>query len=308
MAKAWTHSPTGLGNGSKLRIARLASRQCGRITTAQLLRLGINDSTIANWTRAAYLFPCLPRVYAVGQPGQSIETRMWEAVLFAGPGAMLSHASAAWWQGLILHPPNAVHVSTPRRVRPRAGIAIHDRRCLDRAVHRGIPVTDPHQTVFDLAAAGEEALVRRSLAVLDFQGTLDVRPLLAMCGQGRRGTSVLNAALEHHDPRFAQTLSTLEDDLLLMCETHDVPKPDAVNVYADGILCDAVYYKAKVIVELDGGGNHHSPAQIRRDHANDLALRAHGWLVLRYSWHQLHEQPAAVADELLRALAARAAG
>jgi very-short-patch-repair endonuclease len=93
-----------------------------------------------------------------------------------------------------------------------------------------------------------------------------------------------------------------------LCETEDVPKPDAVNVRVEGILCDAVYYEAKVIVELDGVGNHHSPAQIRRDRANDLKLRAHGWLVLRYSWYQLHEQPAVVAEELLRVLAARAAG
>lgn len=308
MAKAWTHSPAGPGNGSRLRVAQLAGRQAGRITTAQLLRLGINDSTIADWTHAGYLFGCLPRVYAVGQAGQSIETRLWEAILFAGPGAMLSHSSAAWWRGLILHPPDTVHVSTPRRVRSRPGIAIHGRRRLDRTRHRGIPVTTADRTVFDLAAEGEAALVRRSLAVLDFEGTLDVRPLLAMCGQGQPGTAVIRSALEHHDPRFAQTLSPLEDELLLMCETYDVPKPDAVNVPIHGILCDAVYYRAKLIVELDGAGNHHSPAQIRRDRANDLMLRAHGWRVMRYSWHQIHHEPAAVARELLRELAARAGG
>jgi hypothetical protein len=232
---------------------------------------------------------------------------LWEAVLYAGPGAMLSHMSGAWWQGLILHPPDAVHVSTPRRTRSPGGVVIHDRRCLLRCVHRGIPVTHPNQTVLDLAAAGQAVLVRRALGVLDFQSRLDAGELLALCGQGRPGTAALRAALERHDPRLGRTLSVLEDDFLRQCEAHDIPKPDEVNVRVHGILCDAVYRAAKLIVELDGAGNHHSPAQIRRDRANDLILRAHGWLVLRYSWHQVHEDPGGIREEIRRELVARRA-
>lgn len=57
-----------------------------------------------------------------------------------------------------------------------------------------------------------------------------------------------------------------------------------------------------VIVQLDGGDNHHSAAQTRRDHANDLRLRSHGWTVLRYTWVLVHEHPEAVKADILMAL------
>jgi hypothetical protein len=307
MPEPWTESPPCVGKGSKLRIGVVAARQAGRITTAQLRRLDVSETTIGNWTRGGYLYRRLPRVYAVGQPGATIEGTLWEAVLFAGPGAMLSHMSAAWWQGLILHPPSAIHASTPRRTRSRPGLVIHGRRRLERSLHRGIPVTPARQTIFDLAGAGQEPLVRRALAVLDFQGRLDADSLVEACGQGRPGSALLRSALGRHDPRYARTLSVLEDDFLSACEAHDIPRPDAINVRINGILCDAVYREARIIVELDGVANHQSPAQIRRDRANDLVLRAHGWLVLRYSWAQVHEDPGAIREEIRRELSRRLA-
>jgi len=73
-----------------------------------------------------------------------------------------------------------------------------------------------------------------------------------------------------------------------------------------GIPVDAVYDDAMLIVELDGIGNHHSPAQIRRDHRNDKTLRDAGWLVLRYTTDQFEQDPEGVRDEIIRALRRRA--
>jgi hypothetical protein len=117
---------------AKVRVAQLAAGQFGRITHGQLRRLGVTDSTARDWRRAGYLHPCLPGVHAVGHPGRTIASELFEAVLYAGPGAMLSHTTAAWWQGLIDHPSPLTHVSTARRrVAPR-GIMIHGRRRLAR--------------------------------------------------------------------------------------------------------------------------------------------------------------------------------
>jgi very-short-patch-repair endonuclease len=55
-------------------------------------------------------------------------------------------------------------------------------------------------------------------------------------------------------------------------------------------------------VELDGKDNHSSPAQIRRDRANELALRGHGLVVVRYDWDLVHTQLIAVRDDLLATL------
>jgi hypothetical protein len=72
-----------------------------------------------------------------------------------------------------------------------------------------------------------------------------------------------------------------------------------------GVQVDAHYVEQRLVVELDGGGNHHSPAQMRRDHRNDLVLRGHGLRVNRYSRDLVHDEPLAVRADVLAALDAR---
>jgi hypothetical protein len=248
---------------AKARVARLAARQFGRITRAQLSRLGVGDSTIRDWTRLGYLHRRLRGVYAVGHPGRS------------GP----------------------------------RGIMIHNERNLARTDYHGIPVTTPEQTVLDLAAscADEPVLVRVALAELDFRGVFDPDALLALCRPGKSGSALLRSAIAHFDPRFAATRSRFERNWIVYCEQTDTPKPDAINVRIHGIRSDNVYYDAKLIVELDGVDNHRSPAQVRRDRRNDRIPRGHGWLVLRYSWPDVEDDPRGVRADVVAALSGRIA-
>jgi very-short-patch-repair endonuclease len=62
-----------------------------------------------------------------------------------------------------------------------------------------------------------------------------------------------------------------------------------------------------VVVELDGKDNHSSAAQLRRDRANELTLRAHGLIVLRYDWDLVHKRPKAVYDDLITTLSSGSA-
>jgi hypothetical protein len=293
---------------AKVRVARLAAGQFGRVTHRQLKRLGVSNSTASDWKRAGYLHPRLRGVHAVGHPGCTVATELFEAVLYAGPGAMLSHTTAAWWRGLIDHPSPLTHVSTPRRrVSPR-GIMIHGRRPLTRTMHKGIPVTTPEQTVFDLATycIDDPVLARVALAQLDFEGRYDPVALLALCRRGIAGCERLRAAIAEFDPRFAATRSRFERDWIVYCERTDTPKPDAINVLVHGIRSDNVYFPERLIVELDGYGNHHTPAQVQRDRRNDRILRDHHWLVHRYSWADIEKDPIGVHDDVVAALAERA--
>ncbi len=81
--------------------AELARNQFGRVSRAQLRELGIADGTISPWLAGGYLHRVLPRVYAVGHQAPAIEADLAAALLYAGPKAALSHASAAWWLGLV---------------------------------------------------------------------------------------------------------------------------------------------------------------------------------------------------------------
>jgi hypothetical protein len=214
---------------------------------------------------------------------------------------MLSHATAAHWRGLIDYPPQVIDVSTPRDKRSQPGIRVYGRRQLERCMYNGIPVTSIAQTVLDLAATAELKLVRKALARLDFRHQLDVAACEAICANGKPGSAALRQSLRIHQPRLAYTNGPLEYDFFAWCERWRVPLP-LVNVRLHGILVDAWWPDLGVVVELDGADNHSSPAQIRRDRANELTLRGHGLVVLRYDWDLVHEKPKLVYDDLMASL------
>ena len=291
---------------AKLRLARLAERQWGRVSRAQFAALGIDDQTIARWTAAGYLHRELPRVYAVGHRAPNVEADLTAAVLYAGPGAMLSHAAALWWRGLLDHPPWPIQVSTHRRCRSRHGVKVHGRRNCTRVWHRDLPMTTIEQALLDFASTAPLDRVRYALANADYLKVLDVPALQMIAGNGRAGSAKLRNALQRHQPKLARTRSPLERIFLPLCESYGIPPPDDVNVWVEGVLVDAVWWKARLVVELDGKDNHSSWAQIQRDRSNELRLRGAGFDVLRYGTVQLEEEPALVAGDVLRRLSSPA--
>src|ERR1700744_4668860 len=93
----WREAEQGRRAIAKVHVARLAAHQHGRVTDAQLRALGVGQNAARHWRRPSYLHPNLPRVWAVGSTDRTYESDLFEAVLYAGPEAMLSHMSAAHW-------------------------------------------------------------------------------------------------------------------------------------------------------------------------------------------------------------------
>ena len=266
----------------------------------QIKRLGVGDKTITDWKRQGYIHRVLPSVYAVGHRAPAYEADLAAALLYAGPGAALSHTTAAHWLGLRDDRPRVIHVSTPRRCRSRPGVVVHGRRDLeDRAWHRGFPATTLSQLLRDLAGTVSRRELRRALANADYHRLLDVRAVEAALGRGRPGSAELRGALAEHLPRLARTKSKLERDFLELCESAGIPLPD-VNEWVAGWEVDALFRDARLAVELDGVGNHRSPAQIRRDRRKELALRGAGFTPVRYSDDQLEHHRAEVITDLQR--------
>jgi very-short-patch-repair endonuclease len=280
---------------AKSRVAQLASRQTGRVSWRQLRSLDVGEATISDWCRAGYLHPELPRVYAVGHPGRTTASDLTAALLYAGPGAMLSHATAIWWHELLNYPPRQIIVSTPRRIRSRDNIVVHGRRDLKRVWHNGLPATTPTQAIIDFATTRNPDLLRLVLANADYHDALDVDTL------ARDGCAALRKALAIHQPALARARSDLEILLITFCESQRLPIPET-NVYREGWLVDAVWSEERVVVEVDGVKGHRTRAQLERDHQRDLELRAKGYVVLRYTERQLIEEPAAVAADIRRFL------
>ncbi|HEY1521430.1 MAG TPA: DUF559 domain-containing protein [Solirubrobacteraceae bacterium] len=288
----------GRVNAKRL-VAERAATQFGRVRVDQLRELGVGRTRIRRWRDSGYLHPELPRVYAVGHPGRSTESNLCAAALYAGPGAMLSHSTAAWWLGLLKYPPQEIFISTPRRISNRRNIVIHGGRHLDRIWHTGLPVTTPSQTIIDFAATGPPDLLRFVLANADYNDVLDADALARVTGVA--GAPALRAALKIHLPELARTRSRGERLLVSFCQEQRLPIPQ-VNVYVHGWLVDAHWPEHKLVVEIDGPGAHRTPAQIYTDHRRDLELRAAGYVVLRYTEQQLLDTPAAVAADIRRYL------
>ena len=287
------------------RFEQLAARQHGRVTWSQLKRLGVLDSTIHRKIAAGYLLPVHPKVYAVGHRAPSRAADLWAAILYAGPGATLSHGTAAHWLGLIDHAPKRIEVSTPRQIASLPAVRVYGRRRhLPRQRYQPIPVTSPAQTLLDLAATSNLKLIRRALANLDYRHQFDLDALRAVCKPGRPGSRRLKQALAEHQPEFAHTNGPLEEQFLAFCERHRLPIP-RLNSTIHGIKVDAHWPQHNLVVELDGYDNHSSPAQLNKDKRNDLILRSHGITVHRYDWALLHRAPENVYEDITTALAAR---
>jgi predicted transcriptional regulator of viral defense system len=288
---------------AKVRLGAIAGRQFGRVSAAQIAGLGVDRRVVADWKRQGYIHLVLPRVYGVGHTAPSYEADLAAALLYAGPGAALSHGTAAHWLGLLDASPRFVHVSTPRKCRSQPGIVVHARRDHDRIWHRGLPTTTLPQTLLDLAATQNLRTVRKALANADYQKRLDVTAVEAALGRGRPGSARLREALAEHQPRLARTKSDLEVAFLELCEAAGIPLPET-NEWVAGWEVDALFREQRIAVELDGHGNHRSPAQVKRDRRKDLALRTAGLLPIRYSDEQLERRTDVIA-EMRRLMAQR---
>src|SRR3954468_2482869 len=130
----------------------LVRRQHGVITRGQLLARGVTRHGIAHRLAEGRLHRVHAGVYAVGRPELTQHGRWMAAVLACGPGAALSHTSAAALWGIRPEHAGAIHISVPDGRRPKhPGIRTHRRAQLDATAKDGIPLTSPIATLIDLA-------------------------------------------------------------------------------------------------------------------------------------------------------------
>jgi very-short-patch-repair endonuclease len=287
-------------------IAEIAGRQHGVVTLAQLREIGLGKDAVSKRLEAGRLFSVFRCVYAVGQPILMRDSWLTAAVLACGPGAVLSHQSAASLWGLSPSR-GAIDVTAPnRRGRIPAGIRAHRDGSLtpaDRTSVRGIPCTSVARTLLDLAGTTpvwrladvvEEAEVAR---LLDRPA---VRELLKR-SRGRRGVARLRTLVDDLDPKIKFTRSRLERRFLRMCERAQIPRPQ-VNVLLDlggeRVQADFLWRDARLVVETDGRESHETATAFDRDRRRDQQLSVAGWRVIRCTWHQVINDPMTLAPVL----------
>jgi hypothetical protein len=109
-----------------------------------------------------------------------------------------------------------------------------------------------------------------------------------------------------HEPKL--TRSALERRFLTLVRRAGITMP-IVNEPLDvvghpGIEPDFHWPAERVIVETDGRATHLTRAAFQADRRRDAALAADGYLVVRFTWDDVCDQPAVIVDRL-RAVFAR---
>lgn len=273
-------------------LARIATRQHGVISRAQIFALGLGPAFIHDGLASGRLHQLHLGVYAVGHERLTQQSHWLAAVLACGGPSLLSHRSAAALWRIAFLELGRVDVLIPGRgSRFRPGVAMRRTRNLpatDRTEIDGIPVTTLNRTLLDLAAIATESQLRKAVAEADRQELLDVPSLTALCVSrpGRRGTGALGRVAREQRGPISATRSPPETDFLAVCIRRDFPTP-AVNVPLAGYEADFLWPAARLVVEIDSRGYHRSWAEQERDRAKDAAFQEAGHNVLRYSQETL---------------------
>ncbi|MFG1775314.1 DUF559 domain-containing protein [Micromonospora sp. NPDC049048] len=241
----------------------------------------------------------LPDVYVHRDALLAPDHRLWcDAVALLLPsGAAIAGRSAAYLWGVDLLARDApVTVLVPRAARMRPHPRLRVTRSVvpgsDRTRFGGLPVTTALRTAFDLGrqAPRDEALVavdallhRRVVKLAALRAYADAR-------HGWPGLPLLREILALAEP-LAE--SPMETRLRLLLLDAGLPPPtpqhdvrDAAGRFVGRV--DLAWPALRVAVEYDGD-HHRERVHFRQDVARLNALRAAGWIVLRFT-----------ADDVLR--------
>jgi hypothetical protein len=272
-----------------------------------LLTLRLGQGAIDNRVRTGPLHVVHRGGYAVGHSVLTREGRWMAAVLAGGQGAVLSHRAAAALWGIRPSERRRIEVTTPRRLRSRSLLQFHESRLAKDEIttHRGIPVTTVPRTILDLAAVVDRYQVERAIneaEVLRLFDALSVRDLTERYPR-RAGVAALKVILARTAIGLTITRRELEARFLAFLEEYGLPRPVTnawVDVPGDSFEVDCLWREQRLIVELDGHATHATAASFENDRQRDRLLQATGWRVVRITWRQLHDDPAAVAADLRR--------
>ncbi len=281
-------------------IEELIHRQDGVVAREQLVLAGFSIIEIRRHLRRREWTLVWPSVYAT-RPGEATAYgKAVGALLYAGPTATWSHATAAHQLGLRTAPPVQVDVSieAARQVRAQPGLRIHRIRQLETRRLAGVvpPRVMPGHAVVDLVA--EQRTLDQAIAVV-----------ADSCQTRRVGLDEVQAASLLRRHRWGVQVKAMgdllrgSDSLLEVLYIRDVERrhrlPTSTRQRRLGQdVSDCAYDEFNVLVELDGRV-HLAANRWWRDMAKDNRSALRGELTLRYGWLDVRYQPCEVAAQVL---------
>jgi hypothetical protein len=297
--------------------ARLLKRQRGVIARWQAPAAGLGTAFIDGQLRRGRWRPLYFGVYAAFTGVPPRESLLWAGLLRAGPGAVLSHHTAAELDGLTDRPCDGIHVtlgherrvefSHGRRHKLAPRIILHRTSRLDAIRHpaRTPPRTKIEETVLDLAelsASFDDAFSwlsrgcgRRLVTPQQLRQALDARSRMRWRQEILAALAIVADGVH----------SNLEYRYIRDVERpHRLPKAARQAKVLQGSrshYLDNLYQPFGVGVDLDGRA-YHLVEDRWRDIRKDNLGATSGIVTLRFGWGDVTRRPCTVAADVAAAL------
>lgn len=271
----------------------LLRAQHGVVDRAQTRRVGLSKKAVRHRLTAGKWRRLQRGVYATFSGEVTREARLWAAIRRVGPGAMLSHQTAAEVHGLGAKPSAKIHVTVPWRRRPAQlkpirGVVVHrsDQSRPEQLPPWQLPRTRIEDTVLDLVSVSRSFSEAYSWVSRATSRRLATAAMLreAMKARSRvRWRAWLTDALaEASDGAFSPLELRYARDVE---RAHGLPKAERQARRAiDGKIHykDNLYPEFRLCVELDGP-TYHQYEQAEQDRRRDnLNLAVDGVQTFRF--------------------------
>jgi predicted transcriptional regulator of viral defense system len=287
------------------RLAELAAAQHGVVSIAQAREAGLSATAVHGRVLAGRLHSVHRGVYAVGHPRLTAAGQRAAAVLAAGAGAGVSHATAADQLAIARSDSARIHVVVPSHAgRAIPGVTVHRSLTLateDVVLVDGVPTTSPSRTLLDLADVLMRPRLTRALEEADRLRLLDSQDLEDVLRRGgaRPAAHRLRAALADFVGEPAPTRRELERRTLELFDRAGLPRP-CVNAMVDTgagpLEVDFHWPDRRLVVEADSWEFHSGRGAFERDRRRDQLLRLAGWERVRITWSQVTRKPEEVIE------------
>src|SRR5690625_48838 len=294
-----------------LTIDELVETQHGVITRAQIVEAGMSDRWVRHRANTGIWQRAYPGVYIAYSGTADWLTMTSAALLYAGPGAALSHATASdWWfetEGTRQQRRNApVEISIPARrtLTPKPGLVVHRRRLMPRVFPGKVQAISPDETVVDLVQQADSA--DDIIAILARASKKVVHPDAILLALGRRARVRGRALVAEMLGEVAVGVeSPLELRYRGVERVHRLPASELQVREKLGerwIRADCRYRRYRVRVELDGQLAHPGGRTDQDTWRDNESLLATDELTLRYRWSHVAGSPCNTAAQVVRAL------
>ncbi len=288
------------------RALALAVRQGGVITRIQAFECGLSNDSIYRRVRKGGWIRISRSVYRLIDMASPHD--LLRAAITSLPGAVVSHESAAEIHEIpFVRRGEAVVSVHTRTTHVFPGVTVHRNHDLagDHTEEiDGMPVTALPRTVLDLSSLLGERHVRAIVDRLIAEERVSVAGLRRIhdevARRGKPGSTALRRVIAERGEGAVSNATRLELDGLAVIRDGGLHDPilEYPFPWNPGKRFDAAYPDARLGIEWDSRGWHGLIDAFDRDRQRDRETVLHGWIVLRFTWRDVHDRP----TEVVRAI------